>query len=182
MKDRKQGRKDVGVHHHICHPCVKQTGSLLDIPYYPPHMSQLLTKAVRGSHDAARLGSRSCALLFFSQYAVPTSGGFWQGPDEIRALGNCFLEHNTYCLGLRLTLHSNLALQRTHIDGKENLSRLASALGPRKRAAIEGIARRKDRIPHKGFSHGDRSVWVWKVRPLQQQDERGSSRVFDVLL
>lgn len=88
----------------------------------------------------------------------------------------------TYCLGLRLTLHSNLALQRTHINGKENLSRLASALGPRKRAVIEGIARRKDRIPHKGFSHGDRSVWVWKVRPLQQQDERGSSRVFDVLL
>lgn len=52
-KDRKQVDKDVDV----CIPCVNQTRSLLHIPYYPLYMSQLLTEAVRGSHDAARLGS-----------------------------------------------------------------------------------------------------------------------------
>lgn len=91
------------------------------------------------------------------------------------------MEQNTYCLGLRLTLHSNLALQRDTYQQDGKLVTTGECTGTPK-AVIEGIARRKDRIPHKGFSHGYRSVWVWKVRPLQQQDERGSSRVFDVLL
>lgn len=53
-KDRKQGCKYVV---DICHPCVKSTGSLLHIPYYPLYMSEQLREAVRGSHNAARLGS-----------------------------------------------------------------------------------------------------------------------------
>lgn len=65
MKDRKQCREDAGAHHDICHPCVKQTGSLVHILYYLHYMSQLLTKAVPGSHAAQWLGSRSSLLLFF---------------------------------------------------------------------------------------------------------------------
>lgn len=41
MKDRKQSleKKNDGTHHETCHPCIKQTGSLLNIPFHPLYMS-----------------------------------------------------------------------------------------------------------------------------------------------
>lgn len=121
-----------------------------------------------------------CVLFFFHNKLCRQVTVFGRGPIKyvLLVVGAKYLLSG---IALETTFKSCPPTRHTS-TGRKTCQRLANAPGPRKRAVIEGIARRKHRIPYKGLSHRDRSVWVWKVRPLQQQDERGSSQVFDVLL
>lgn len=113
MKDRKQGCKDVSIHHHICHPCVKQAGSLLHIfLIIRPICHSCSQRLSVGVTMQRGLAPEAVYCCFFHNTLCRQVTVFWQGPDKNTCSWKLLLEQNTYCLGLRLTLHSNLALQR----------------------------------------------------------------------